>query len=71
MLETKNNLKTENCFSFYINSSMLQLSRTYLIEKFFENYVVITCFSSQNCDVKHENVTDEEKPNTDSHITGH
>lgn len=40
---------------------MLQLSRTYLIEKFFENFVVITCFSAQNCDVKHVNVTDEEK----------
>ena len=50
---------------------MLQLSRTYLIEKFFENFVVITCFSAKNCDVKHENVTDVEKPNTDSHITGH
>ena len=50
---------------------MLQLSRTYLIEKFFENFVVITCSSDKNCDVKHKNVTDEEKPNTDSHITGH
>ena len=40
------NFKTENCFGFYINSAacctMLQLSRTYLIEKFFENSVVIT-----------------------------
>ena len=26
---------------------MLQLSRTYLIEKFFENSVVITCFSAK------------------------
>ena len=25
---------------------MLQLSRTYLIEKFFENFVVITCYAS-------------------------